>query len=74
MCRFVGGRSRVGIFALRDLEVGEEVTIDYRYERFGGKKEACLCGAKNCRGFLGAKPPPTKVNNLKVHFLIFSVF
>lgn len=51
----VDGRARIGIFALKDLKIGDELTFDYRFERFGGKKEKCHCGAKNCRGYLGAK-------------------
>jgi len=47
---------RVGIFAEEDISAGEEITFDYQFERFGGKKQKCFCGETNCRGFLGAKP------------------
>lgn len=33
-----------------------QVTFDYKYERFGSRKQRCFCGAAACRGFLGAKP------------------
>ena len=31
----VNGEYRMGIFAKRDLDVDEEITIDYRFETFG---------------------------------------
>lgn len=54
--RNVNGEIRVGIFALKDIKAGSELTFDYQFERFGGKKQKCYCGEKNCRGYLGAKP------------------
>ena len=55
----VRGMQCVGLFLTRDVEADEELTFDYKYERYGGKKQACLCGAPNCAKFLGGKP--TKV-------------
>jgi histone-lysine N-methyltransferase SETD2 len=55
---WVGGEIRVGIFALRDISAGEEITFDYQFERLGQKKQPCLCGEPNCRGYLGAKKRP----------------
>lgn len=41
------------IFALRDVQAGEELTIDYRFDSFSGaKNQPCLCGAACCRGFI----------------------
>lgn len=54
----VNGESRVGIFALRNIRVGEELTFDYQFERFSHKKQRCLCGASNCSKYLGSKPKP----------------
>ncbi len=53
----VGAQRRVGIFALRDLKAGTELTYDYCCEGFWkpGDEQPCLCGAENCRKFLGAK-------------------
>lgn len=36
-------------FALRDIQPGEEITIDYE-ETLHSDKKRCYCGAKNCRG------------------------
>jgi len=45
----VGGYTRNGIFANRDIEVGEFLSYDYQFDtkldRF-----VCRCGAKKCRG------------------------
>ena len=36
-------------FALRDIQPGEEITIDYEQTLHPNSKR-CSCGAKNCRG------------------------
>jgi hypothetical protein len=53
--RHVRGHKCVGIFAIRDIRAGEEVTFDYQYERVGRSKQKCYCGKPLCRGFLGAR-------------------
>eukprot|EP01112_Ceratiomyxa_fruticulosa_P019254 TRINITY_DN6279_c0_g2_i1.p1 TRINITY_DN6279_c0_g2~~TRINITY_DN6279_c0_g2_i1.p1 ORF type:complete len:871 (-),score=214.37 TRINITY_DN6279_c0_g2_i1:57-2561(-) len=53
---YVAGELRVGLFAIRDIPVGSELTFDYNFERFGREKQKCYCQAPNCRGFLGEKP------------------
>ena len=55
------GEQRVGIFALRDIPEGEEVTYDYHFQHFDihNKTSAsfqCRCGAANCRGTLDSNP------------------
>jgi SET domain-containing protein len=42
---------RVEFFALRVVEAGEELTVDYGQTHHAGKL-ACRCGAANCRGAL----------------------
>jgi SET domain-containing protein len=35
--------------SLRDIRAGEELTIDYRFDK-KVERVACLCGSPNCRG------------------------
>ena len=42
----------MGLFALRDIAAGEELTFDYKMHRFSDLAKKCLCGASNCRGTL----------------------
>jgi len=47
------GETVVGIFAIKNIAKGEEITIDYQmYDGAEGKE--CACGAPNCRGVLGS--------------------
>jgi histone-lysine N-methyltransferase NSD2 len=46
----VNGDTRVGLFALRDVEPGTELTFNYQLECEEGTKKKCLCGAKHCSG------------------------
>jgi SET domain-containing protein len=47
---------RVFIYAMRDIQLGEELLYDYHMEldepitESAKKKYACHCGASNCRG------------------------
>ena len=40
------------IFALKDIEPGEEIVYDYKFPEDEGEKIVCYCGAAKCRGFL----------------------
>nr|CAB3453092.1 unnamed protein product [Digitaria exilis] len=48
----IDGETRVGIFALRDIKKGEELTYDSNFVQFG-KNQDCHCGSSNCRKTLG---------------------
>ncbi|KAJ2940504.1 hypothetical protein O0L34_g6436 [Tuta absoluta] len=50
------GDVRVGLFALRDIPANTEVTFNYNLECTGIEKKQCMCGAKRCAGYIGAKP------------------
>ena len=52
----VEGETCVGIFALRDIPAGTELSFDYKVELVGMEAQACHCGAEACRGLIGAKP------------------
>jgi len=43
---------KVWINATRDIQQGEELTINYNYELEGFFDRPCLCGSKNCLGFM----------------------
>ncbi len=55
-CEAIEEDDRVFIYAIRDIQAGEELLYDYRLEidepitEASKKKFACLCGASNCRG------------------------
>ena len=47
-------RGRIIIFALRDIEPGEEITLDYG-ETYHPDTYRCRCGAHSCRGTLNPR-------------------
>ncbi|CAK9152031.1 unnamed protein product [Ilex paraguariensis] len=58
----VNGEVCIGLFALRDIKKGEEVTFDYNYVRvFGAAAKKCVCGSSHCWGYLGGDPLSTEV-------------
>lgn len=48
----VDHKSVLGIFAIRDIRRGEELTFDYNFKAFGAPTQ-CFCGASKCKKFLG---------------------
>lgn len=47
----VKGISRAGVFALKEIKEGEELSFDYQWERKRGRSlTKCHCGSVNCRG------------------------
>ncbi|VDK27815.1 unnamed protein product, partial [Gongylonema pulchrum] len=49
----VNGQYRIGLFALRAIKGGEELTYDYNWDAFEfDDVTICRCGAPNCRRFL----------------------
>ncbi|GAB2233336.1 hypothetical protein Drorol1_Dr00002557, partial [Drosera rotundifolia] len=51
----IDGEMRIGIFATRDIKIGEHLTYDYQFVQFGADQN-CYCGAVGCRRKLGVKP------------------
>lgn len=49
----VNGEEHIIIFAKRDIEVGDELSYDYRFTSKGEQLD-CYCGFPSCRGFVNA--------------------
>ncbi|XP_035217544.1 probable histone-lysine N-methyltransferase CG1716, partial [Stegodyphus dumicola] len=49
----VNGELRVGVFAKRSMSAGEELTLDYQFQRYGREAQKCYCGSDNCSGYIG---------------------
>ncbi|XP_066260562.1 histone-lysine N-methyltransferase Set2 [Euwallacea similis] len=52
----VNGELRIGFFSTRTILAGEEITFDYRFQRYGKEAQRCYCEATTCRGWLGDGP------------------
>ena len=50
-CKVIHGH--ILFFALRDIEPGEEITLDYG-ESYHSDRKRCSCGAPSCRGRINA--------------------
>jgi histone-lysine N-methyltransferase SETD2 len=55
----VAGFLRVGFFSIKPMKAGDEVTFDYKFQRYGRHAQKCFCGSANCRGIIGAPPKET---------------
>ncbi|GIX61372.1 histone lysine methyltransferase SET2 [Babesia caballi] len=65
----VNGTFRMGVFAHRKIEKGEEVTYNYGFSSRGvGGGFKCLCGAANCRGIVGVQPDKTTETLGKIEY------
>lgn len=49
----IGKKMRIGIFTCRMITAGEELTFDYKFERYGAMAQNCYCGEPNCKGYIG---------------------
>ncbi|GBP07646.1 Histone-lysine N-methyltransferase ash1 [Eumeta japonica] len=63
------GTFRMALFALRNIEPGEELTYDYNFSLFNpAVGQACKCDSEDCRGVIGGKSqritkPPQKTQS-----------
>uniref|UniRef100_A0A8D1A1T0 ASH1 like histone lysine methyltransferase n=1 Tax=Sus scrofa TaxID=9823 RepID=A0A8D1A1T0_PIG len=61
--RSVNGVYRIGLYALKDMPAGTELTYDYNFHSFNvEKQQLCKCGFEKCRGIIGGKSQ--RVNGL----------
>lgn len=52
----VNGLFRMALFAMRDIEPGEELGYDYNFSLFNpAEGQPCKCGSSHCRGVIGGK-------------------
>uniref|UniRef100_A0A667ZRC9 Ash1 (absent, small, or homeotic)-like (Drosophila) n=1 Tax=Myripristis murdjan TaxID=586833 RepID=A0A667ZRC9_9TELE len=59
----VNGVYRIGLFALKDMSSGTELTYDYNFHSFNTEEQqVCKCGSESCRGIIGGKSQ--RVNGL----------
>ncbi|KAI1321335.1 histone methyltransferase set2 [Mortierella claussenii] len=61
----VGSKLRIGIFTIKHVGEGEELTFDYQFERYGAEAQKCYCGEPNCTGFIGGnkRSSATRLDN-----------
>ncbi|KAH2207151.1 histone methyltransferase set2 [Aspergillus fumigatus] len=68
----VGEKLRMGIFAERAIQAGEELVFNYNVDRYGADPQPCYCGEPNCTGFIGGKTQTdraTKLSNATIEAL-----
>jgi histone-lysine N-methyltransferase SETD2 len=68
----VGEKLRMGIFAERYIQAGEELVFNYNVDRYGADPQPCYCGEPNCTGFIGGKTQTeraTKLSNATIEAL-----
>ncbi|KAK7745638.1 histone methyltransferase set2 [Diatrype stigma] len=60
----VGNKLRMGIFAGREVQAGEELVFNYNVDRYGADPQPCYCGEVNCIGFIGGKTQTERATKL----------
>ncbi|KAJ6029989.1 uncharacterized protein N7446_000948 [Penicillium canescens] len=68
----VGEKLRMGIFAERAIQAGEELVFNYNVDRYGADPQPCYCGEPMCTGFIGGRTQTeraTKLSNATIEAL-----
>jgi [histone H3]-lysine36 N-trimethyltransferase len=60
----VKDKLRMGIFAIRKIQAGEELVFNYNVDRYGADPQPCYCGEDNCIGFIGGKTQTERATKL----------
>lgn len=60
----VGNKLRMGIFAARKVQAGEELVFNYNVDRYGADPQPCYCAEPNCIGFIGGKTQTERATKL----------
>ncbi|KAM7197708.1 methyltransferase [Rhypophila sp. PSN 637] len=62
----VGDKLRMGIFAGRSIQAGEELVFNYNVDRYGADPQPCYCGESNCTGYIGGKTQTERATKLSL--------
>lgn len=62
----VGDKLRMGIFVLRKIHAGEELTFNYNVDRYGADPQPCYCAEPGCVGFIGGKTQTERATKLPI--------
>ncbi|KAJ5095095.1 hypothetical protein N7532_007386 [Penicillium argentinense] len=60
----VGEKLRMGIFAERSIQAGEELVFNYNVDRYGADPQVCHCDEPNCVGFIGGRTQTERATKL----------
>ncbi|KAJ5872241.1 WW/Rsp5/WWP [Penicillium soppii] len=60
----VGEKLRMGIFAERAIQAGEELVFNYNVDRYGADPQPCYCGEPMCTGFIGGRTQTERATKL----------
>lgn len=60
----VGDKLRMGIFVLRQIRAGEELTFNYNVDRYGADPQPCYCGEPDCVGYIGGRTQTERATKL----------